>query len=99
MKSLNFPARFIELATEVNSAMPDHVVDRVADMLNEDRLAVNGSHILVLGVAYKASVDDMRESPALDVIAGLRARGAEVRYHDPYVASARSRASASNRST
>lgn len=86
MKSLNFPARFIELATEVNSAMPDHVVDRVAEMLNEDRLAVNGSHLLVLGVAYKASVDDMRESPALDVIAGLRARGAEVRYHDPFVA-------------
>jgi len=86
MKSLNFPARFIELATEVNSAMPDHVVDRIAGMLNEDRLAVNGSQILVLGVAYKASVDDMRESPALDVIAGLRARGADVRYHDPFVA-------------
>ncbi len=86
MKSLNFPARFIELATEVNSAMPDHVVDRIAEMLNEDRLAVNGSQILVLGVAYKASVDDMRESPALDVIAGLRARGADVRYHDPFVA-------------
>lgn len=86
MKSLNFPARFIELATEVNSAMPEHVVDRIAQMLNEDRLAVNGSHILVLGVAYKANVDDMRESPALDVIAELRARGAEVRYHDPFVA-------------
>jgi UDP-N-acetyl-D-glucosamine dehydrogenase len=86
MKSLNFPARFIELATEVNSAMPDHVVDRIAGMLNEDRLAVNGSQILVLGVAYKASVDDMRESPALDVIAGLRERGADVRYHDPFVA-------------
>ncbi|MEZ4330902.1 MAG: nucleotide sugar dehydrogenase [Myxococcota bacterium] len=86
MKSLNFPARFIELATEVNSAMPEHVVDRIAQMLNEDRLAVNGSQILVLGVAYKASVDDMRESPALDVISELRARGAEVRYHDPFVA-------------
>ncbi len=85
MKSLNFPARFIELATEVNSGMPDHVVDRVAEMLNEDRLAVNGARILILGVAYKASVDDMRESPALDVIAGLRARGGEIRYHDPYV--------------
>jgi UDP-N-acetyl-D-glucosamine dehydrogenase len=86
MKSLNFPARFIELATEVNSGMPDHVVDRVAELLNEDRLAVNGAQILVLGVAYKASVDDMRESPALDVIAGLRARGGEIRYHDPFVA-------------
>ena len=63
MKSLNFPARFIELATEVNSGMPDHVVDRVAEMLNEDRLAVNGARILILGVAYKSSVDDMRESP------------------------------------
>ncbi|MGB0620139.1 MAG: nucleotide sugar dehydrogenase [Myxococcota bacterium] len=85
MKSLNFPARFIELATEVNSGMPDHVVDRIAEMLNEDRLAVNGARILILGVAYKSSVDDMRESPALDVIAGLRARGGDIRYHDPFV--------------
>jgi UDP-N-acetyl-D-glucosamine dehydrogenase len=86
MKSLNFPARFIELATEVNSGMPDHVVDRIADMLNEDRLAVNGARILILGVAYKASVDDMRESPALDVIKGLLNRGGDIRYHDPFVA-------------
>ena len=86
MKSLNFPARFIELATEVNSGMPDHVVDRIADMLNEDRLAVNGARILILGVAYKASVDDMRESPALDVIKGLLNRGGDIRYHDPHVA-------------
>ena len=85
MKSLNFPARFIELATEVNSGMPEHVVDRVAELLNEDRLAVNGAQILCLGVAYKAGVDDMRESPALDIIAGLRARGGEIRYHDPFV--------------
>jgi UDP-N-acetyl-D-glucosamine dehydrogenase len=86
MKSLNFPARFIELATEVNSGMPAHVVDRIAEMLNEDRLAVNGAEILILGVAYKSKVDDMRESPALDVIEGLRSRGAHIRYHDPYVA-------------
>jgi len=86
MKSLNFPARFIELATEVNSGMPDYVVDRIAEMLNEDRLAVNGARILILGVAYKSSVDDMRESPALDVIAGLLDRGGEIRYHDPFVA-------------
>ena len=66
--------------------MPEHVVDRVAHMLNDDRLAVNGSRLLVLGVAYKAGVDDMRESPALDVIALLRARGADVQYHDPFVA-------------
>ena len=86
MKTLNFPARFIELATEVNSGMPDHVVDRIAEMLNEDRLAVNGARILILGIAYKPGVDDMRESPALDIIAGLRARGGEIRYHDPFVA-------------
>ncbi len=86
MKSLNFPARFIELATEVNSGMPDHVVDRITEMLNEGRLAVNGAQILILGVAYKAGVDDMRESPAIDVIEGLAARGGEIRYHDPFVA-------------
>jgi len=86
MKSLNFPARFIELATEVNGSMPDHVVDRIAELLNEDRLAVNGARILVLGVAYKSGVDDMRESPALDVVATLRRRGGEIQYHDPYVA-------------
>ena len=86
MKSLNFPARFIELATEVNSGMPDYVVDRIGYMLNEDRLAVNGSQILILGVAYKASVDDMRESPSIDVISRLLERGANIRYHDPYVA-------------
>lgn len=85
MKSLNFPARFIELATEVNSGMPDHVVDRIAEMLNEDRLAVNGARILILGVAYKSSVSDMRESPALEVITGLLARGGNIRYHDPFV--------------
>ena len=85
MKSLNFPARFIELATEINSGMPDHVVDRIAEMLNEDRLAVNGARILILGVAYKASVDDMRESPAIEVISGLLARGGDIRYHDPFV--------------
>lgn len=85
MKSLNFPARFIDLATEVNGSMPDHVVDRVAELLNEDRLAVNGARILILGVAYKPDVDDMRESPALDVVASLLRRGAEIRYHDPFV--------------
>ena len=85
MKSLNFPARFIELATEINGHMPEHVADRVADLLNEDRLAVNGARILVLGVAYKAGVSDMRESPALDVIRLLAGKGAEVAYHDPHV--------------
>ncbi len=85
MKSLNFPARFIELATEVNSGMPDHVVDRISEMLNEDRLAVNGSQILILGVAYKPGVDDMRESPASEVIKSLVERGGVIRYHDPFV--------------
>ena len=85
MKSLNFPARFIELATEINSAMPEHVVKKVADLLNEDRLAVNGSRVLVLGVAYKPDVSDMRESPALDVIRLLHEKGAQVEYHDPHV--------------
>jgi UDP-N-acetyl-D-glucosamine dehydrogenase len=86
MKSLNFPARFIELATEINGLMPAHVVNKVAAILNEDRLAVNGSRVLVLGVAYKANVSDMRESPALDIMRGLAARGAEVSFHDPHVA-------------
>jgi UDP-N-acetyl-D-glucosamine dehydrogenase len=85
LKSLNFNARFIELATEINRQMPEHVAARVADLLNEDRIAVNGSHILLLGVAYKADVSDVRESPALDVLRLLRARGAEVRFHDPHV--------------
>jgi len=85
MKSLNFPARFIELATEINGQMPHHVVDRAAAMLNEARLPVNGSRILVLGVAYKPDVSDVRESPALDVIELLHAKGARVDYHDPHV--------------
>jgi UDP-N-acetyl-D-glucosamine dehydrogenase len=86
MKSLNFPARFIDLATEINGQMPEHVADRVADLLNEDRIAVNGSRILILGAAYKANVSDVRESPALDVMKLLRAKGAEISYHDPHVA-------------
>ena len=85
MKSLNFSARFIELATEINSAMPGHVVERIGDLLNDQRLAVNGARILVLGVAYKRDVGDMRESPALDIVAQLARRGADIRYHDPYV--------------
>ena len=89
MKSLNFPARFIELATEINGHMPEHVADRVADLLNEDRLAVNGSRILVLGAAYKANVSDMRESPALDVMQLLRAQGRRGRLPRPARARAR----------
>ncbi len=85
MKSLNFPARFIDLATDINGRMPEHVADRVTDLLNEDRLAVNGANVLILGVAYKKDVGDMRESPALDVIKLLAEKGASITYHDPYV--------------
>ncbi len=85
MKSLNFPARFIELATEINASMPEHVCDKVADILNEDRIAVNGARILLLGVAYKANVSDMRESPALDVIRLLAGKGGKISFHDPHV--------------
>ncbi len=85
MKSLNFEARFIETAVEVNGHMPEHVARTVGDLLNEDRLAINGAHVLVLGVAYKSDVSDMRESPALDIIDQLERKGAEIRYHDPHV--------------
>ena len=85
MKSLNFPARFIDLATEINGGMPEYVVGRVAAQLNDARLAVNGARILLLGVAYKSDVSDVRESPALDVIRLLAERGAEIQYHDPHV--------------
>ena len=85
MKSLNFPARFIDLATDINSRMPEHVADRVADLLNEDRLAVNGAKVLIIGVAYKRDVGDMRESPAIDVMNALARKGAELSYHDPHV--------------
>jgi len=86
MKALNFTARFIELATDVNGHMPEYVVTKIGDLLNEERTAVNGARVLLLGVAYKADVSDMRESPALDVLRLLDAKGADVRYHDPHVA-------------
>lgn len=77
--------RFIELAGEINTAMPRHIVDRVADALNDDGKAVRGSRVCVLGVAYKKDVDDPRESPAFPIIEALQARGAVVTYHDPHV--------------
>ena len=80
-----FESRFIGLAEEVNSRMPDHVVQLVADGLNDARKAMNGSRVLLLGVAYKKDIDDVRESPALSIIDRLRAKGADVRYHDPFV--------------
>jgi UDP-N-acetyl-D-glucosamine dehydrogenase len=85
MRSLNYKTRFIDLAGEVNTAMPTFVVTKVARALNEDRKAVNGSRALVVGVAYKKDIDDVRESPALDVMRLLEQDGAEVVYHDPYV--------------
>jgi UDP-N-acetyl-D-glucosamine dehydrogenase len=85
LKTLNYNARFIELASEINSNMPVYVVGKVMDALNEIRKPVNGSKVLVLGVAYKRDINDLRESPALDVIRLLEERGAEVSYHDPYV--------------
>jgi UDP-N-acetyl-D-glucosamine dehydrogenase len=80
-----FEARFISLAEEVNSRMPDHVVELVTRGLNKHKKAVNGSKVLILGVAYKRDIDDMRESPALGIIEKLQDLGAEVQFHDPYV--------------
>ncbi len=85
MKTLQYRTRFIELAAEVNAEMPMYVIRRAAEALNSVQKAVNGSRVLVLGVAYKPDVNDVRESPALDIIALLRQRGAVVEYHDPYV--------------
>ena len=80
-----FDSRFIGLAEEVNSRMPEHVVQLVSDGLNDERKAMNGSNVLLLGVAYKKDINDVRESPALSIIDRLRAKGANVRYHDPFV--------------
>jgi len=85
LKSLNYTARFIELADSINSRMPEYVVGLVTEALNEDGRALNGANVLVLGVAYKKDIDDLRESPALDVIVELLAHRAHVTYHDPWV--------------
>ena len=77
--------RFIELAGEINTAMPDYVVQRVAEALNDKGKAIKGSQILILGLAYKPNVDDERESPSYRLLEKLAKRGAEVAYHDPYV--------------
>jgi len=89
LKTLNYTARFVELASEVNTSMPTYVTELVTDALNERKKPVNGSRVVILGIAYKANVSDVRESPALDVIELLRAKGAEVVYHDPFVPSVR----------
>jgi UDP-N-acetyl-D-glucosamine dehydrogenase len=83
-REYDFAARFIELAGEVNTAMPYHVVDSVAAALNERQKSLKGSRIMVLGVAYKKDVDDLRESPSLKIIEQLTLRGASVDYNDPF---------------
>ena len=87
LKLLNYNARFVQLAAEVNAEMPRYWVGKVVDTLNDQGKAVKGSRVLVLGVSYKRDVGDIRESPALDIIELLRQKGADVRYHDPYVPS------------
>ncbi len=87
MRGLKMPARFIELADMVNTAMPEHVVSLVASALNDDSKAMKGANVLISGVAYKKNVSDVRESPAIDVIEGLLARGVVVSYLDPWVPS------------
>ena len=87
VKEVGFEARFIELAGQVNGAMPHHVVDKVTDALNHHSKSVRGSSVLVLGISYKRDIDDVRESPALDVMATLHLKGAKLSYHDPYLPS------------
>jgi len=84
-KQFGFDPRFIELAGQVNGAMPHFVVDKIGDALNGHQRAVNGSTVLILGLAYKRDIDDIRESPSLDVMTLLHKKGANVRYADPYV--------------
>ncbi len=88
-REFDFIDRFIELAGDINFAMPRHVVDLVAEALNDRGKALKGAKVGVLGVAFKPNVRDARNSPAADVIAGIAGRGAEVRFHDPHVATFR----------
>lgn len=83
-REYDFPTRFIELAGEVNSAMPEHVVASIAEALDRNRKCLNGARLLVLGVSYKKDIDDLRESPSLRIMKLLIGRGARVEYHDPY---------------
>jgi len=85
MKEMNYSARFIELASEINTNMPRYVVGRILDAMNDRGQTLKDSQVLVLGAAYKPDIDDVRESPALDVIALLKKKGAVVNYHDPYI--------------
>jgi len=85
LKTLNYKARFIELASEINTSMPYYVVNKIADALNRLKKSVNGAKILILGVGYKRDIDDIRESPALDIIRLLQKKFAQVYYHDPFL--------------
>jgi UDP-N-acetyl-D-glucosamine dehydrogenase len=85
LKTLDYNARFIELAASVNAGMPRYVVEKVQDALNGERKALNGARVLVLGVTYKPDIDDVRESPTLDIIGLLEQKGAAVTYHDPVI--------------
>ena len=85
-RQFDFRTRFIELAGEVNGAMPAFVIEQTMEALNRRRKALNGSRVLVLGLSYKRDIDDLRESPSLSIIEMLRTRGADVRYNDPYFA-------------
>jgi UDP-N-acetyl-D-glucosamine dehydrogenase len=85
LKTLDYKARFIELAAEINTSMPWYVVSKVVDGLNQHRKSVNGSNILLLGVTYKRDTNDLRESPALDIMKILQGKGATVSFHDMYV--------------
>ena len=85
LHSLNYTARFIELASEINTGMPRFVISKVQDALNGHQKPLNGSDVLVLGASYKPDIDDLRESPSIDVIRLLQQKGAKVSYHDPYI--------------
>jgi len=85
MKTLDYNARFIELAGEINSSMPEYVVIKATDALNEQSKSVKGSRILILGIAYKRDINDVRESPALDIFRILEKKGAILSYNDPYI--------------
>jgi UDP-N-acetyl-D-glucosamine dehydrogenase len=87
MRTLHAKARFIELAGEINSEMPEFIVEKVAAGLNDEGKSVRGAKICILGFAYKRDVSDVRESPAFDIATRLRQRGAEISYHDPHVPS------------
>lgn len=87
LKTVNYSARFIELASEINTSMPRYTVSKVQDSLNLHKKSLNGSNVLVIGAAYKPDIDDLRESPALDIIHLLKQKGSDVSYHDPFIPS------------